>query len=189
MHCVLMLQVAGDTSQAHRRPGHLCEPAGSPLVNDSIEWIMDPPNTDLGRSMPRNDNSSKKCSKSLRNNTCRFVLMLDEMASIFQVCQSFLPNDRSRAVIVGIVLAALAAILHWSRTSANHPPVLQHFPVVALTERALGPKQSWRQASNETLAKGLKVYPGPFQILTGTGPKVCDSYILLLSAADNGLPS
>lgn len=47
------------------------------------------------------------------------------------------------------------------------------FPLVALTEDGLGPKDSWFQQGQKTIKKGLKECNGrPFRIMTGTGPKV-----------------
>ncbi|KAH8747209.1 cytochrome P450 [Diaporthe sp. PMI_573] len=47
------------------------------------------------------------------------------------------------------------------------------FPIVALTEDGLGPKESWFQQGQKTIKKGLKECNGrPFRVMTGTGPKV-----------------
>ena len=59
----------------------------------------------------------------------------------------------------------------WMSYQAIGP--LKGFPVVALSEKGLNSKWSWYHSSTETIAKGLKEHNGPFQIITGTGPKVC----------------
>jgi hypothetical protein len=50
-----------------------------------------------------------------------------------------------------------------------------YFAVVSLGS---DPSSSWSAAGNEILAKGLKEHSGPFQVITGTGPKVCHLNIL-----------
>jgi hypothetical protein len=72
-------------------------------------------------------------------------------------------------VFVGVV-AVLIYTLH-SLLTVDQP--IKGFPVVALTERGLSSKWSWYTAATETIAKGLREHDGPFQIITGTGPKVC----------------
>ncbi|KAK4956410.1 hypothetical protein LTR10_005934 [Elasticomyces elasticus] len=46
------------------------------------------------------------------------------------------------------------------------------FPVIALSERGLGPKDSWMKHGRATLLKGIKQCNDPFQILTGTGHQI-----------------
>lgn len=42
----------------------------------------------------------------------------------------------------------------------------------SLPEQGLGPKASWFKQGRATLSKGLKQTSGPFQVVTGTGPKI-----------------
>ncbi|KAK3937466.1 Dihydromonacolin L monooxygenase [Diplogelasinospora grovesii] len=44
------------------------------------------------------------------------------------------------------------------------------FPIVSLEGKS--PKKSWMFHGRETLAKGLQQWSGPFQVITGTGPKI-----------------
>jgi hypothetical protein len=70
---------------------------------------------------------------------------------------------------VGVVAVLVYTL--YSLLTADQP--IKGFPVVALTERGLSSKWSWYTAATETIAKGLREHDGPFQIITGTGPKVC----------------
>lgn len=49
---------------------------------------------------------------------------------------------------------------------------LSKFPIVALAEQGLNARSSWHKAGTETIAKGIREHNGPFQVITGTGPKV-----------------
>lgn len=49
---------------------------------------------------------------------------------------------------------------------------LPGFPVATLQGKDLGPKESYFQDASGTIASGARTYAGPFQILTGTGPKI-----------------
>lgn len=72
-------------------------------------------------------------------------------------------------VSVGVIVTLVYTV--YSLLTVEQP--LKGFPVVALTEKGLSSKWSWYTAGPETIAKGLKEHNGPFQIITGTGPKVC----------------
>jgi hypothetical protein len=72
-------------------------------------------------------------------------------------------------VSVGVITVLVYTL--YSILTVEQP--LKGFPVVALTEKGLSSKWSWYTAATETIAKGLKEHDGPFQIITGTGPKVC----------------
>ena len=74
-----------------------------------------------------------------------------------------------QVIIAGVVV--VLAYTAYSLLTVEQP--LKGFPVVALSERGLSSKWSWYTAGTETIAKGLKQHDGPFQIITGTGPKVC----------------
>lgn len=76
--------------------------------------------------------------------------------------------------IVGVAIFALLAYTIYSAIADERP--LKGFPVAALSEQGLNSKWSWLKHGRETIAKGLKESNNsPFQILTGTGPKVGDS--------------
>jgi hypothetical protein len=72
--------------------------------------------------------------------------------------------------IIAVVVAALVYTTY-SLLTVERP--LKGFPVVALSEQGLSSKWSWFHSSTETIAKGLKEHNEPFQVITGTGPKVC----------------
>ena len=74
-----------------------------------------------------------------------------------------------QAIIATVVIALVYTT--YSRLTVERP--LKGFPVVALSEKGLSSKWSWYHSSTETIAKGLKEHDRPFQIITGTGPKVC----------------
>lgn len=73
-----------------------------------------------------------------------------------------------QAIALGII--ALVAYIAYSLLTEEKP--LKGFPVVSLSERGLSPKSSWLWAGTELVAKGLKEHNAPFQVITGTGPKV-----------------
>lgn len=83
---------------------------------------------------------------------------------------SFLDNVPISIQIVAAAAIAILAYTIYSVLASGQP--LKGFPVVALSEKGLNSKWSWYTASTETIAKGLKEHNGPFQIITGTGPKV-----------------
>jgi hypothetical protein len=78
-----------------------------------------------------------------------------------------------QVIIAGVVVALVYTV--YSLLTVEQP--LKGFPVVALSEKGLSSKWSWYTAGTETIAKGLKQHDGPFQIITGTGPKVCCAQI------------
>ncbi|KAI0406366.1 cytochrome P450 [Xylaria palmicola] len=67
--------------------------------------------------------------------------------------------------IVGVTILLGIA---WSLYTAQRP--FPGFPLI--TVRGLGPRKSWMYHANEVLAEGFKKTNGPFQIMTGTGPKI-----------------
>lgn len=92
------------------------------------------------------------------------------MDSILSLRPAFLENVPITLQIIGA--GAILALLYtiYIFIAADRP--LPGFPIVALTERGLGPKWSWYKAGNATITKGLRENPGAFQIITGTGPKI-----------------
>lgn len=83
---------------------------------------------------------------------------------------TFLENVPISIQLVSAGVVAVLAYTVYSLLTVEQP--LKGFPVVALTEKGLSSKWSWYTAGTETIAKGLKEHDGPFQIITGTGPKV-----------------
>lgn len=73
--------------------------------------------------------------------------------------------------LVGLAITAICSIIYvcfrlWNPARSN-----LKFPVV--TVRGLPPKQAWLQHGDEVLKHGIQTYGGqPFQVMTGTGPKV-----------------
>jgi hypothetical protein len=72
-----------------------------------------------------------------------------------------------QVLILGTLTTAVYFV-YSLRTAERH---LKGFPVVSLGSD-LG--SSWSAAGNEIVAKGLKEHSGPFQVISGTGPKVCN---------------
>ena len=83
-----------------------------------------------------------------------------------------------QVIILGVFVAL--AYTTYSQLTIERP--LKGFPVVALSEKGLSPKWSWFTSGTETIAKGLKEHDGPFQIITATGPKVCNCELCGLCA-------
>lgn len=83
---------------------------------------------------------------------------------------AFLENVPVSIQVIAFGAIAISAYIAYSLLTIERP--LKGFPVVALTERGLSPKWSWYSAGTETVAKGLKEHNAPFQVITGTGPKV-----------------
>jgi hypothetical protein len=79
--------------------------------------------------------------------------------------------DNTSFTLQIIMLGTLitATYFAYSLKSAERP--LKDFPIVSLGS---DPGSSWSLAGNEIVAKGLKEHTGPFQVITGTGPKVCN---------------
>lgn len=76
-------------------------------------------------------------------------------------------------ISIQLIAAGAVAVLAYtiySLLTVEQP--LKGFPVVELTEKGLKGKWSWYTAGTETIAKGLREHNGPFQVITGTGPKV-----------------
>ncbi|KAK5701112.1 hypothetical protein LTR17_022875 [Elasticomyces elasticus] len=73
-----------------------------------------------------------------------------------------------RLIVVGLSLIVLSFV--YSAVSGDRAHT--GFPVIALSERGLGPKDSWMKHGRATLLKGIKQCNGPFQILTGTGHQI-----------------
>ncbi|KAI7618811.1 hypothetical protein KC346_g4835, partial [Hortaea werneckii] len=72
-------------------------------------------------------------------------------------------------LITGAILFSVVAFIY--STLSNERP-FPGFPVISLSEQGLGPKASWFKHGKQTVLKGLEQTKGPFQILTGTGPKL-----------------
>ncbi|KAI1129820.1 cytochrome P450 [Nemania abortiva] len=62
-------------------------------------------------------------------------------------------------IVLSIVYSLLTKDRPWSA-----------FPLISV--RGLSPRKSWLIHGNEVLAEGLKKTNGPFQVMTGTGPKI-----------------
>ncbi|KAM0718727.1 hypothetical protein Q7P37_005798 [Cladosporium fusiforme] len=93
------------------------------------------------------------------------------MDVIYRYRPAFLDSVPPSFQIVGVAFIALVAYTVYSAIAAEQP--LEGFPIAALTERRLNSKWSWYTAGGETIARGLKEFNNsPFQILTGTGPKI-----------------
>ena len=74
-----------------------------------------------------------------------------------------------QAIALGIILSILYyAYVSWT---ADESP-LPGFPVATLPHGGLGPKDSYFRDAQGTIAANVKLFSGPFQIITGTGPKV-----------------
>ncbi|SPJ88845.1 related to gibberellin cluster - GA14-synthase [Fusarium torulosum] len=58
----------------------------------------------------------------------------------------------------------------WCALVSERP--LTGFPVATIAGENLGPRESYLKDASRTIASGIKAYSGPFQIITGTGPKI-----------------
>ncbi|KAK5128354.1 hypothetical protein LTR85_003022 [Meristemomyces frigidus] len=68
----------------------------------------------------------------------------------------------------GLLLILLSFIYSTLTSERPHPS----FPVISLSEKGLGPKASFFRHGKDTIIKGIAQTNGPFQIVTGTGPKI-----------------
>jgi hypothetical protein len=93
------------------------------------------------------------------------------MDSLLSYRPAFLDSVPVSIQLVSVGVIAVLVYTLYSLLTVEQP--IKGFPVVALTERGLSSKWSWYTAGTETIAKGLREHNGPFQIITGTGPKVC----------------
>ncbi|KAI1421730.1 cytochrome P450 [Xylaria sp. FL1777] len=80
--------------------------------------------------------------------------------------QNFVPEGLPVSVQV-IGVSILISIVYSYFTKTRPWPT---FPLISV--RGLGPRKSWMSHSKEVLAEGMKKTNGPFQIMTGTGPKI-----------------
>jgi hypothetical protein len=71
-----------------------------------------------------------------------------------------------------IVVIPTTALLLFAAQHAAKKRKLDAFPIVALTEQGLSAKESWFREGLKTIEKGLTTCPGPFQVITGTGPQI-----------------
>lgn len=88
------------------------------------------------------------------------------MSSTVAFVMSFLHDTSSRCMAVGAIL--LVCYYSYLRWSVERP--LPYFPIATLGE--LDPKASFFKNAQQTVTTGLESFSGPFQIITGTGPKV-----------------
>ncbi|KAI0098329.1 cytochrome P450 [Hypoxylon sp. NC0597] len=71
-------------------------------------------------------------------------------------------------VSLQVVAATLVLGIIYSIITADRP--FAGFPVVSVN--GLSPRKSWIWHGREALADGLRRFSGPFQVMTGTGPKI-----------------
>ncbi|KAI1199298.1 cytochrome P450 [Nemania serpens] len=83
-----------------------------------------------------------------------------------EAIQNLLP--KGLPVSVQIIGATILLSFVYSLLTKNRP--WPAFPLISV--RGLGPRKSWMSHGDEVLAKGLKKTNGPFQVMTGTGPKI-----------------
>ncbi|KAL4928017.1 cytochrome P450 [Aspergillus undulatus] len=74
------------------------------------------------------------------------------------------------AQFLGIGVFLLLGYYIYSTLVSERP--LPGFPVATFPGTGLGPKESYFKDTSGTIAAGLRSYSGPFQLLTGTGPKI-----------------
>ena len=82
----------------------------------------------------------------------------------------YLPEDvplSVQLIITSLILVVISFI--YSTLTSDRP--CKQFPTVALTEKDLSPKASWFKDGKNTVLKGVKIFSGPFQVITGTGSK------------------
>ena len=99
-----------------------------------------------------------------------FSLVLVTMAFSMQL--PFLPDHIPLSIYFVLAFGVFGLLYFINRTLSEDRPI-KGFPIVALTEQSLNAKASWFKKGRETVEKGVSTYNGPFQVLTGTGPKIC----------------
>jgi hypothetical protein len=70
-----------------------------------------------------------------------------------------------------MILGTLTTAVYFAYLLKPTERHLKDFPIVSL---GFDPGSSWSAAGNEIVARGLKEHSGPFQVISGTGPKVCN---------------
>jgi hypothetical protein len=93
------------------------------------------------------------------------------MSPVIAHSSLFLSDAISIYVQFAVVGSILCGLYYVWKTLASERR-LPGFAVATLSEEGLGPKESYFKDSNKTIAAGLKSNSGPFQIITGTGPKI-----------------
>jgi hypothetical protein len=83
---------------------------------------------------------------------------------------AFLDSVPVSIQLIAVGLLVLFAFTVYSLLTVEKP--MKGLPIAALPEKGLSPKQAWCHAGDELIAKALKEHAGPFQVITGTGPKV-----------------
>lgn len=71
-----------------------------------------------------------------------------------------------------VALFVLILVLNFVVSTLNSERPWKAIPLIALPEKGLGPKDSWIKHGREVVVKGAKT-AAPFQVMTGTGPKIC----------------
>ncbi|KAI1339931.1 cytochrome P450 [Xylariaceae sp. FL0016] len=71
-------------------------------------------------------------------------------------------------VSLQVVVASLIFGFVYSYISAERP--LAGFPVIDVDNQ--GPKKTWLWHGRQAISEGLQKFSGPFQVVTGTGPKI-----------------
>lgn len=99
-----------------------------------------------------------------------FVVHIVKMDMFRSHRPAFLDSVPVSIQLIAVGSLVVLAVTIYSLSSVQKP--LKGFPIAALPEKGLSPKQSWLHAGQETITKALKEHGGPFQVITGTGPKV-----------------
>lgn len=71
-------------------------------------------------------------------------------------------------VSIQVVIATLVLGVVWSLVTAERP--FAGFPVITVDGQS--PTKTWLWHGREAIAEGLRRFSGPFQVMTGTGPKI-----------------
>ncbi|KAI0885396.1 cytochrome P450 [Annulohypoxylon maeteangense] len=83
-----------------------------------------------------------------------------------EVLQRVLPTGLP--VSIQVIAATIVLGIVYSLVTAERP--FTGFPVVSFDGKS--PAESWMFHGKETLEEGLRRFSGPFQVITGTGPKI-----------------
>ncbi|KAH9907834.1 cytochrome P450 [Xylariomycetidae sp. FL2044] len=83
-----------------------------------------------------------------------------------ETVQSLLPGGLPVSIQVVVATLVLGTIYSW--ITADRP--FAGFPIMTVDGQS--PRKSWMWHGRRTIAEGLKKVSGPFQIITGTGPKI-----------------
>jgi hypothetical protein len=82
------------------------------------------------------------------------------------------PSDTVSVSIQIVLFCAILLAAYYSYLSMTTDHPYSGFPIATLPGEGLGPKESFFKDAQKTIAANIESQSGPFQIITGTGPKI-----------------